>query len=137
MYDRTTKITHWSPTAYKRLVEGLNEYYSLIGANAFMFKAADNPSLVETLPERHPYHTVMNEIPSITEEEIGTATRSSRIDRTELAARGTVLEIRPEWGDGRTESIYLHEYVALSLLGYLEEYMAAAKVLTGPAAGNA
>ncbi|MGY8573500.1 hypothetical protein L0936_19490 [Paracidovorax citrulli] len=137
MFDHSTRITHWSSPAYRRLIDGLNEYYGLIGAQALMFKAADNPELVKTLPPRHPYHTVVNEKPSLTEQEIGTATIASRIDRTELVARGTTLELRPKWGDGHNESLYLHEYVALSLLVYLDEYMDAARRLTGPAAGNA
>jgi hypothetical protein len=137
MYDRATKITHWSPRAYRFLIEALEQYYEHLGANAFMFRAKDDPSLVASLPARHPYHTLLTETPLLTEDEIGRAGLGSGIDRVTFAFRGPTLELRPEFGDGRTESIYLHEYTALSLLGYLQQYTEAAKTLTGPAAGNA
>ena len=96
-----------------------------------------DPSLVASLPARHPYHTLLTETPLLTEAEIGTAGFASGIDRATFAVRGPTFELRPEFGDGRTESIYMHEYTALSLLAYLQEYTEAAKKLTGPAAGNA
>jgi len=115
----------------------LHEYCEHLGANAFMFRAKADPRLVESLPARHPYHTLLAEVPALSEVEIGTASRGTGIDKAIFSFRGSTLELRPEFNDGHTESIYLHEYTALSLLGYLEEYVEAAKVLTGPAAGNA
>lgn len=137
MYDQTTKVTHWSPHAYGLLIKALDDYYQHLGANAFMFRAKADPSLVASLPARHPYHTLLTEAPLLTEAEIGTAGLGSGIDRATFALRGPTFELRPEFGDGRTESIYMHEYTALSLLGYLQQYTEAAKALTGPAAGNA
>lgn len=137
MYDKATKITHWSPHAYRLLIEALDQYHQHLGANAFMFRAKADPSLVASLPARHPYHTLLTEAPLLTQAEIGTASLSSGIDRATFAVRGPTFELRPEFGDGRTESIYMHEYTALSLLGYLQQYTEAAKKLTGPAAGNA
>lgn len=137
MHDRTAKITHWAPSAYRSLIEALQEYYQYLGPNAFMFRAAADPSLVADLPERHPYHTLITEAPSLNEEETGTAGFASGIDRATFAIRGPTFEMRPTFGNGRTESIYMHEYTALSMLGYLQQYTQAAKALSGPAAGNA
>lgn len=137
MYDRATKITHWSPRAYRLLVEALEEYCEHLGADALIFRAKADAALVASLPARHPYHTLLTEVPPLTEAEIGTAGFGSGIDRATFAVRGPTFELRPEFGDGRTESIYMHEYTALSLLGYLQQYTDAAKKLTGPAAGNA
>lgn len=137
MYDRKTKVMHWSPRAYKLLFQALNKYFQQLGKNAFMFRAEADPALVAGLPARHPYHTLLTEAPEITEDEIGTASLSTGLDRVEFADHGPTFELRPKYGDGRTESIFLHEYTALSLLGYLEQSIEAAKLLTGPAAGNA
>jgi len=137
MYDHKTKVTHWSPRAYRLLIKALEEYCEHLGASAFIFRAKADPSLVASLPARHPYHTLLNEAPTLTLDEIGTASLRSGIDQPAFVVRGPTFELRPEYGDGRTESIFLHEYTALSLLGYLQEYTEAAKALTGPAGGTA
>lgn len=137
MYDRTTKITHWSLRAFGNLLKALEAYGQHLGTNAFMFRAHSDPALAKSIPPRHPYHTLLTEKPVLTDDEVGSAKLASGIDLVTFVERGPVLELRPQFGDGRTESIFLHEYTALSLLGYLLEYMEAADVLTGPAAGNA
>ena len=50
MYDKATKITHWSPHAYSLLIEALDQYYQHLGANAFMFRAKADPSRTRTDP---------------------------------------------------------------------------------------
>jgi len=110
MYDHKTKVTHWSPRAYGLLIKALEEYYEHLGASAFMFRAKADPSLVDSLPARHPYHTLLTEVPKLTEDEIGRASLGSGIDQAAFVVRGPTFELRPEYGDGRTESIYLHEY---------------------------
>lgn len=137
LYDHQTKLTHWSRSAFALLMSGLQEYCNHLGANAFMFRAKADPSLVEGLPARHPYHTILSETPKLSEDEIGAAGFRTGINHATFAVRGPTLELRPVFGDGRTESIFLHEYTALSLFGYLQQYIEAAEVLAGPAAGNA
>ncbi|MBS0483485.1 MAG: hypothetical protein JSR96_15360 [Proteobacteria bacterium] len=137
MYDRSTQLTHWSPRAFGLLMRALNEYGEHLGANAMMLRAHAEPSLVQDLPQRHPYHTLLTEKPELSEDETGRASRATGIDQVAFAARGPTLELRPTFMDGRAASIFLHEYTALSLLGYLQEYLEAADVLTGPAAGTA
>lgn len=137
MYDKTTKLTHWSPHAFGLLMTSLTEYCNYLGENAFYFRAESDPSLLDGLMPRHPYHTLLSEVPILSEDEIGTAGLKTGIDQATFAVRGPTFELRPVFGDGRTESIYLHEYTALSLLAYLQEYIKAAKTLSGPAAGTA
>ncbi len=137
MYDRRTKLTHWPPKAFALLMKSLAGYCNHLGSNAFMLRAKADPSLVENLPARHPYHTLLTEVPKLTEDEVGRAGRATVIERATYTVTGTALELRAVFGDGRTESIILHEYTALSLFGYLQEYLEAADILTGPAAGSA
>ncbi len=137
MYDHRTKLTHWPPKAYALLMRSLAGYCNHLGSNAFMLRAKADPSLVENLPARHPYHTLLTEVPKLTEDEVGRARRVTVIERATYTVTGTALELRAVFGDGRTESIFLHEYTALSLFGYLQEYLEAADILTGPAAGSA
>lgn len=137
MYDKTTKLTHWSLRAYEGMMEALQKYGMELGAGAFMFRAHNDPSLTENLPPRHPYHTLLNEVPKLTESEVGTAQLKTGIDEAQFVFRGPTFEIRPQYGDGRTESIFMDEYTALSLWGYLKKYMEAAATLVGPAEGNA
>lgn len=137
MYDRSHKVTHWSPEAFHKLMGALDEYHKDLGSRAFMFRAAANPALVADLPPRHPYHTIINEAPKLTADEVGSAKSSTGIDAADFVVRGPTFEIRPTYGDGRAESIFVHEYTALSLLGYLQTYLEAARRLAGPAAGNA
>ena len=137
MYDHRTKLTHWPPQAYALLMRSLAAYCNHLGSNAFMLRAKADPSLVESLPAMHPYHTLLTEIPNLTEDEIGRAGQATVVERATYTVTGTALELRAVFGDGRTESIILHEYTALSLFGYLQEYLEAADILTGPAAGSA
>jgi len=137
MFDKSTRITHWSPKAYHALVAGLTEYCNDLGPQAFMFRAHSDPSLTEGLDPRHPFHTLLSEVPALSDDEIGTAGLKTGINEAEFVSRGPTFEVQPVYGNGRRESIFLHEYTALSLLGYLQEYMKAAKILTGPAAGSA
>ncbi|HRL52730.1 MAG TPA: hypothetical protein PK805_00665 [Acidovorax temperans] len=136
-YDHRTKLTHWPPLAYALLMRSMADYCNHLGSNAFMLRAKADPSLVESLPAMHPYHTLLTEIPNLTEDEIGRAGRATVVERATYTVTGTALELRAVFGDGRTESIFLHEYTALSLFGYLQEYLEAADILTGPAAGSA
>ena len=102
-----------------------------------MFRASQNPKMVEVLPKRHPYYTLLDEKPSINEEEVGGATYKTIVESAEFIARDSTLVIRARYVDGGGEEIFLHEYTALSLYGYLDEYMKALGILTGPAVGNA
>lgn len=137
LYDRTSTTTHWSPSAFDALTQGLEHYINHLGSSAFMFRAKVNPALVQDLPERHPYNTLLSEKPTLTEDEIGTPKISTGIIEASCVVRGPTLELRPVYGDGHQHNIFMHEYTAFSLFGYLEEYIAAAKVLSGPAAGTA
>jgi hypothetical protein len=137
MFDRSTRLTHWSPKASHALIAGLTEYCNNLGSQAFMFRANADPSLTEGLNPRHPFHTLLSEQPTLSEDEIGTAGLKTGINEAEFVSRGPTFEVRPVYGNGRRESIFLHEYTALSLLGYLQEVMKAVQVLIGPTAGSA
>ena len=137
LYDRTTKTTHWSVRDFDAFMKALEQYINALGSNAFMLRASADPALVKDLAERHPYNTLLSEKPALSDEEVGTPTMSSGILDVAFIARGTTFELRADYGDGRTGHIFLHEYTAFSLFGYLEEYIAAAKTLSGPAAGHA
>ncbi|WP_374365167.1 hypothetical protein [Piscinibacter sp.] len=137
MQDRSARITHWSPHAFKALVDALQAYFEQLGMNAFMIRANDDPTLVASLPARHPYHTLLSDRPKLSDDEIGTAGLKTGIGEAEFEAHGNTFELRPLYGDGHRASIWLHEYTALSLLGYLREYLKVADTLSGPAAGNA
>lgn len=137
MQDRSTLLTHWSPRAFKALVDALQGYFETLGMNAFMIRANNDPTLVAQLPPRHPYNTLLSDRPKLSDDEIGTAGLKTGIAEAEFEAHGSMFELRPLYGDGRHGSIFLHEYTALSLLGYLREYLKVADTLSGPAAGNA
>lgn len=137
MFDGSSRITHWTLSAYQHLMLALKSYHDHLGESAFFYRAAKDKSLVDGLSPRHPYHTVLTEQPTLSEDEIGSAGLRTGIGEADFALRGPTLEIRPRYGDGRTESIYVHEYTALSLYGYLQEYMNAAQRLAGPVAGTA
>ena len=62
MYDHRTKLTHWPPKAFALLMKSLAGYCNHLGSNAFMLRAKADPSLVENLAERHPYHTLLTEV---------------------------------------------------------------------------
>lgn len=137
MYDKTTKLMHWTPQAVKALIDALTEYVNFIGFNAFMFRAKADPTLVADLPERHPYHTVLSEKPSLTTDEIATAGRATSVGDYQFAIRGPTFTIRVTYLDKRFEEINLHEYTAFELCGYLQHYLKAADMIRRPAEGNA
>jgi hypothetical protein len=137
MYDGSERLTHWTMGAYEHLMLALRTYHDHLGESAFFYRAAKDKSLVEGLSPRHPYHTILSDLPTLSEEEIGSAGLQTGIGDADFVSRGPTFEMRPRYGDGRSKSIFVHEYTALSLYGYLQEYMEAAERLAGPAAGTA
>ena len=137
MYDRSEKLMHWTPTTFRNLMSSLETYANTLGQNAFMLRADAQPELVADLPARHPYHTLLGEAPKISDDEVGRTSRSTSVSDAQFAIRGPTFEVRAVYSDGRKESIFFHEYTALSMYCYLDQYLAAAKVLSGPAAGSA
>ena len=137
MFDRSVLVTHWSNRVFKLFVDGLDQYQGTLGDSAFMFRAHRDPSLAEGLDPRHPYHTLREEAPALTSEEIGSAKLSTAVEAIQCVARGATFEARVGYSNGHTQSIFIHEYTALSLLGYLLEYMEAAEILSGPMGGTA
>lgn len=137
MYDRSEKLMHWPPDSFRDLMKALETYATTLGHEAFMLRAKSNPDLVANLPPRHPYHTLLTEAPMISIDEIGRTSVSSSVASAKFIARGPTFEVRPVYCDGRTECVFFHEYTALSMYCYLDQYLEAAKVLSGPAAGNA
>ena len=137
MFDRSLLVTHWSNRIFKQFVDGLDQYQGTLGDSAFMFRAHRDPSLAEGLDPRHPYHTLRDEAPELTSEEIGSAKLSTDVNVIQCVARGATFEARVGYSNGQTQSIFIHEYTALSLLGYLLDYIKAAEILTGPMGGAA
>ena len=62
MYDHRTRLTHWPRRSFTLLMWSLAGYCKQLGSNAFMLRAKADPSLVENLAERHPYHTLLTEV---------------------------------------------------------------------------
>jgi hypothetical protein len=73
----------------------------------------------------------------LTSDEIGGNSPATIVTASTFAIRGSAFEIRPCFDDKRTESIFFHDYTALSIYGYLEKMLEAARILIGPAGGNA
>lgn len=67
--DRTSQVTHWSPAQYRHLLKALRLYLQTLGASAFMVQAHTDPSLVAALPARHPYRSLRQERPALTDSE--------------------------------------------------------------------
>lgn len=137
MYDRCEKLMHWPPDAFRDLMTALKTYAETLGHSAFMLRAKTDPNLVVDLPLRHPYHTLLTEAPKISLDEIGRPSAASSVASARFVVRGPTFEVRPVYSDDHTECIFFHEYTALSMLCYLEQYLEAAEILSGPAAGNA
>jgi hypothetical protein len=136
-FDHSATTTHWPPVVFQQLMEALEQYMTELGANAFIFRATNAPELVESLPVRHPYLTLLSEKPKLTNDEVGTTRRATSVETAVFSLRGPTFEIRATYHDGHQQCIFMHEYTALSLLGYLQQYLKAATTLSGPAAGRA
>jgi len=130
MFDGSDILQHYPLSQFGYLMQGLLEYINKGRHTGFMFQAKENPVLVESLPPRHPYHTITTEIPNLSLEEIGAVTQQSVVTEITLADRGPTLVLRTVYEDGTAE-IPLHEYTAFSLWGYLKEIVEAIDKLSG------
>jgi hypothetical protein len=137
MFDRSEKIMHWQAAPFRALMASLVEFGQYLGPNSFMRRAEADSSLAENLDPRHPWHTLLTEVPKLTTDEIGGNSPATTVIESTFAIRGSAFEIRPCFGDQHTENIFFHDYTALSMYGYLEKMLEAAKILTGPAGGHA
>jgi len=130
MFDGSDVLQHYPMYQFNYLMQELRGYINEGRHTGFMFRAGENPSLVESLDPRHPYHTITTEIPNLSQEEIGAVTKQSVVTEIILADRGPTLVLRTAYEDGTAE-IPLHEYTAFSLYGYLEEFLDVIDKLSG------
>lgn len=137
MYDGTEKLMHWMGQEARSLEAGLSEYASTIGYNSLMFRAKNDPSIEAGLPERHPFHTLLSEIPKLSASEIGNVRTATKVISPEFVSRGETLELRANYEDNHSENLYFHEYTAISLFGYVKEMLERGAALSGPAGGSA
>ncbi len=131
-WDRTVKVTHWLPPHYRQLLKALRLYHQTLGANAFMVRAHADSFLVARLPERHPYHSLLRERPTLEDDEAERLCASTQIAKVVISLRGDMMEIRPTFADGHKDRLLMHEYIALSLLSHLDEHAKAGNPLHHP-----
>ena len=116
-------------------MQALLEYIETGRHGQFMFKAKADPALVKSLPARHPYHTLLDEKPDLSSAEIGNSTKKTIVESCSFADQGPTFVVRPVYADTQTAEIFMHEYTAFSLWGYLNEYIEGFDKLSGPAEG--
>lgn len=134
-FDQTQGLTHWPLSQFALLCEALGQYVDTGNHDQFMFKTNADPALVHALPPRHPYHTLLNEVPPLTSEEIGSPTANTQVVSCLFSDHGPTFAIELTGRDGSAKKVFMHEYTAFSLYGYLQEYIKAFDELSGPAVG--
>lgn len=102
----------------------------------FMYRAKEDPAMVLALPPRHPYHTLLDEKPDLTTFEAGDSSKSTRVASCSFADQGPTFVVRPVFADAQATEIYMHEYTAFSLWGYLVEYIEVFDKMSGPTEGG-
>lgn len=134
-FDGTGALSHWPTKQLAHLIRGLLEYGESGRHDQFMFKASANPQIVDSLPPRHPYHTLLNERPELSADEVGMSSPKTRVTSCIFVDRGPTFVLRPEYADGSKAEIFMHEYTVFSLWGYLQEYIKAYDMLSAPHVG--
>lgn len=135
--DGATVMTHWRPLVLEQLTTTLLAFAETIGLNSLVFRAKSDPSIASGLPTAHPYHALLSQRPTLTDDETGTVTDSSAVQTMTSESAADFLDLFLTMFDERQQRFTMHEYTALSLYGYVQEYLAAASQLAGPAAGRA
>lgn len=118
-YDGNDRIAHWPNERFTELYSCLERYSEEHWAGSDMQRSTD-PKFVAGLSAHHPYHTVVNDAPSLTQAEIGASTGSTFVSDFQFADRGKACEIRCIFRDGRQRTDTLPEYIAMNLWGYLK-----------------
>lgn len=134
--DGMAVLTHWRPELFKQLTDALLNFYLAIGFNSLAFRARSDPALEASLGADHPYHLLLSRRPALTEDETGTITKQSGIEALSTQV-SEGLSLSMTTSSGSTLKFSMHEYTAVSLYGYLQEYLEAADRLSRPAAGSA
>lgn len=134
-FDGSEALSHWPTPLLARLMQALLEYIETGRHFKFMFKATDDPTLVQKLPARHPYHTLNDEKPDLSSAEVGNSTKNTRVESCSFADQGPTFVVRPVYGDTQTIEIFMHEYTAFSLWGYINEYIEVFDKLNVPVDG--
>lgn len=137
MYDRSEKLMHWLSPLDRTLQAGLFSYAATIGKNSLMFQAQADPNFGASLPTRHPFHTLLNEVPKLSASEIGGVCPATKVVSVEFVPRGGTLELRAIYGDKNSDCIHFHEYTVISLFGYMDKMLEGAAALAGPVGGSA
>lgn len=120
-YDRSERLTHWSVQELDNLLKAIEYYGENGGHDNFMFKLKENPELENSLPERHPYNTLLSEIPKLSEPETGTSTAATKVKECAYKDRGPTFELSIAFENNSNTSLFLHEYTAFSIFGYLRQ----------------
>lgn len=136
LFDGAEILLHWPMQQFGILLKALVEYIEQGRHSNFMFRVKDDPSLVSDLPPRHPYHTLLSEVPQISPSEVGSPTASTKVASCSFVDMGSIFVLRPIYGNGEIGDIYMHEYTAFSLQGYLDEYVQAYDKLSGKHEGG-
>jgi hypothetical protein len=118
-YGGNDRIAHWPNNRFRELFSCLARYSEAHWSGSDMQKSND-PKFLDSLPARHPYHTVEDDAPSLTEAEIGASTGSTCVSDFEFVDRGKACEVRCIFRDGGRRTDILPEYIAMNLWGYLE-----------------
>ena len=135
-FDGSDTVTHWPLPGCDRLVKALLEYVEHGCHEQFMFRAKADPAFVATLPPRHPYHTLLSEIPAISESELCDLSLATLIKDSNFVDRGSTFVLKLDLANNETKDIYMHEYTAFSLYGYIVEYIKGFERLSGPTVGG-
>lgn len=128
-YDLSHTITQWRHVSANALMIALREYAVSRGEQSLMFQVECDPSLIDRLPRRHPFHTLNSERPSLSDEQMGSAQSSELIEEAKFVDRGPTFEMRLTLGSGNSGNVFLHEYTAMSLYGYLRDQISIAEEL--------
>ncbi|AOK42557.1 hypothetical protein [Burkholderia vietnamiensis] len=136
MFDGDRRIAHWPLDKFLQLLSCLSKYSKTHWNGSDMHRTTD-PRFVVDLPARHPYHTVVDEAPTLSQDEIGASSESTFVLDFRFVDRTKSCEILSTFrnGEGRTDA--LPEYIAMNLFGYLESSVEALGLLEAGVGGSA
>lgn len=136
-FDQTESLLHVQPRETNRLLGAINQYMEQGRHQSLMLKFYENPALAQDLSTDHPYNTLLNMTPKMSEDEAGTARKATSVEESSFADQESVFVYRVRYADGGNAEFKLHECIAFNLFGFIFKMQQDNAILGGAAGGTA
>lgn len=137
MFDGTTRLSCWQPKWLLALYKCIEYYSAMHYYGSDLQRTAQEPSLVATLPRRHPVRTMNDEKPDLTEEDYQEASKLFPVASFAFIDQGGICHIDCTYSNGYRRIEVLPAYIAMNLCATLKAIVEASGLWALKAVGTA